>query len=153
LAGSESCLEGRRAEYEYPIIPVQDLLNQAKGTVKKQTPVNPVSWDYPLEEYDFSTRVHSSIVKKPKYELTKLILVSDRTSCGQYRIHLPRLLGEETRKKFLADKERVQKLQYLTGLWIANRTPLDLQLEERFYQIPIGFTVKPNSTKVHSLCT
>jgi hypothetical protein len=156
LAGSESWLEGRRAEYEYPIIPVRDLLNPAKGTVKQQKPVNPVKelvlgWDYPLEEYDFSTRVHGSIVKKPKYEPTKLIILSDRTSCGQYRIHLPRILGQESRKKFLADKERVQKLRYLTGLWIANRTPLDLQLEERFYQIPIGFTVKTNSTKVPTL--
>jgi hypothetical protein len=105
LAGSESWLEGRRAEYEYPVIPVRDLLNPAKGKVKKQNPVNPVKelvlgWDYPLEEYDFSTRVHGSITKKPKYEPTKLIILSDRTSCGQYQIHLPRILVQESRKKF-----------------------------------------------------
>jgi hypothetical protein len=118
LAGSESWLEGRRAEYEYPVIPVRDLLNPAKGTVKKQNPVNPakelvLGWDCPLEEYDFSTQVHSSIIKTPKYEPTKLIILSDRTSCGQYQIHLPRILGQESRKMFLADKERVQKLRYL----------------------------------------
>jgi hypothetical protein len=156
LAGSESWLEGRRAEYEYPIIPVRDLLNPAKGTVKKQKPVNPVKklvlgWDYPIEEYDFSTYVEGSIVKKPKYEPTKLIILKDRTSCGQYQIHLPRILGQESRKKFLADKERVQKLRYLTGLWIANRTPLDLHLEEKYYHIPINFTVNSNSTKVPTL--
>jgi hypothetical protein len=135
---------------------VRDLLNPAKGTVKKQNPVNSVKelvlgCDYPLEEYDCSTRVHGSIIKKPKYEPAKLIILSDRTSCGQYQIHLPRILGQESRKKFLADKERVQKLPYLTGLWIANRTPLDLHLEEKYYQIPIGFTVKTNSTKVPTL--
>jgi hypothetical protein len=96
-------------------------------------------------------RVHGSIIKKPKYEPTKLIILSDRTSCGQYQIHLPRILGQESRKKFLADKERVQKLPYLTGSWIANRTPLDLHLEEKYYQIPIGFIVKTNSTKVPTL--
>jgi hypothetical protein len=130
LAGRDSWLESRRSLFEYPIIPVRDVLNPAKGTVKKQGPVNPVKelvlgWDYPIKEYDFSTYVRGSIIRKPMYEPTKLIVVSDRTSCGQYQIHLPRILGQESRKKFLVDKERLQKLRYLTGLWIANRTPLE----------------------------
>jgi hypothetical protein len=118
--------------------------------------VNPVKklvkgWDYPIEEYDYSMYVHGSILKKPKYKLTELIVLSDRTSCGQYQIHLPQMLGEESRKKFLADKERLQKLCYLLSLWISDRMPLHLHLEEKHYHIPISFTVNPRSTKVPTL--